>query len=130
MGMHVLQWIRWWKTICQTQCPLHIAVVSHFSCFFFLFLQSSIASFRLWKGISRVSMIQRSRSKQYEKKQPARGDLKYTFSENHRNSVDVFSQCWRRYQKRQVVMNMADSIKVNLSSTIKSYQLVGKKYRV
>ena len=80
--------------------PLHIAVVSHCSWspppllpfFFDLLLLLSFQTMR--KSFSSVYMIQRSKSKQYWKKQPVTGDLKYTISENHNAFLTHHEQDW------------------------------------
>ena len=62
-------------------------------------------------------------------RQTARGDLKYTFSENHRNSVICSPSVEGGARKGTFLMSMVNSTVVNLSITIESNLFVGNKYR-
>ena len=90
-------------TVIRGNYQLHIAVVLYFFLVFYPFPPIFYYFFlAIRKSFVKVSAAQRSKSRQYLQNQPARGDLTCNISENHRNSVNVFFQCWMRHQKRQV----------------------------
>ena len=55
--------------------------------------------------------------------------MKYTFSENHRNSVICSPSVEGDIRNGTFLMSMVNSIMVNLSITIESNLFVGNKYR-
>ena len=108
--------------------PVHIGVQSYFSCFslyspiFYCLFQA------MRKDFPKVSMMQRSKSKQQQQKQPAMRHLKYIpflrITETHSMCS---SSVERGTSNEKFLMSMANSITEKLSIATKNNQFVGKK---
>ena len=84
-------------TVIQMSYPLHIAVVSYFSWFFLLFLRLLLLLSCYEKRLLQSIYDTKKQIETIVKEASSHGRSEiYTFSENNRNSVNVF--LWRIYQ--------------------------------